>query len=127
MNWFLFCLRNYTKFKGRASRPEYWYFLLMTTLVLIFLVMLDLLLGKFDSEKGMGLLSGVFGLATLVPSLSTGARRLHDTGRSGWWQLVNLVPYVGMIAVFVLLALRGQPVSNQFGDPPTHPADANDT
>ncbi len=122
MNWFLYSLRNYAKFDGRATRPEYWYFVLMTMLIFIILAIFDGILGKFSSSTGMGLLSGIYLVAVAIPSLAVGARRLHDTGRSGWWQLVNVVPYIGWVVVIVLFALRGQPESNRFGDVPYHDA-----
>jgi uncharacterized membrane protein YhaH (DUF805 family) len=126
MSWFLFCLRNYTKFTGRASRREFWSFYLLFFLTYIILALLDSLLGKFSWEKGMGPLSGIFALATVVPSLAAGARRLHDTGRSGWWQILYPVPLVGFVIVMVLLAWRGQANENRFGPPPTHEPDASE-
>jgi uncharacterized membrane protein YhaH (DUF805 family) len=122
MNWFLYSLRNYAKFEGRATRPEYWYFMLMTMLTFIILAVFDGILGRFDSSAGIGLLSGIYLVAVMIPSLAVGARRLHDTGRSGWWQLVNVVPYIGWVVVIVLFALRGHPESNRFGDVPSHDA-----
>lgn len=122
MDWFLYSLRNYAKFQGRATRPEYWHFLLMTTLVFIILAIFDAMLGRLDARIGMGPLSGTFLVSVLVPSLAVGARRLHDTGRSGWWQLVNLIPYVGGLIAVVLFALRGQQQANKYGEVPTHDA-----
>lgn len=120
MNWFLYCFRNYGKLDGRASRPEYWGFFLMTLLIFMFLAVLDGFLGKFSGELGLGILSGIFMVLMLIPSIAVGARRLHDTGRSGWWQLVNLVPYVGTIIVLVLFSMRGQTGTNVYGEPPAH-------
>jgi uncharacterized membrane protein YhaH (DUF805 family) len=122
MDWFLYSLRNYANFQGRATRPEYWYFFLMTMLVFVILAILDGMLGKFNGDTGMGLLSGIFLVAVAVPSLAVGARRLHDTGRSGWWQLINVVPYIGWLVVMVLFALRGQQYANKFGEVPSHDA-----
>ena len=123
MDWFLYSLRNYAKFDGRAARPEYWYFILMTLLVFIILAVFDGILGTFSSDTGMGVLSGIFLIAITIPSLAVGARRLHDTGRSGWWQLINLIPYIGWLVVIVLFALPGQLEPNRFGDAPSHEAD----
>ena len=123
MNWFLYSLRNYAKFEGRAARPEYWYFILMTLLIFIVLAVLDGIVGKFSSSTGMGLLSGIFLVAVTIPSHAVGARRLHDTGRSGWWQLINVIPYIGWLVVMVLFALRGQPETNRFGETPSHEAE----
>lgn len=91
------CLTKYVDFSGRASRPEYWWFFL-------FLVIVSLVLSYFSE-----ILSGVFSLAMLLPSLAAGVRRLHDTERSGWWMLIVLVPFVGWIIAVILLA---QPTKN---------------
>jgi uncharacterized membrane protein YhaH (DUF805 family) len=100
------CIRKYADFNGRAARPEYWWFFL-------FLLVVGVLL-RFASP----LLALVFHLAMLVPSLAAGARRLHDTNRSGWWQLVWLVPLIGWIVMIVFLAQEGTRESNAYGTPP---------
>ena len=97
------CFSKYADFKGRAARPEYWWFFL-------FIVVVGLLLSGVSS-----VLSGLFTLATLVPSIAAATRRLHDTNRSGWWQLIALVPLLGWIVLIVLLAQEGQPSDNVHG------------
>ena len=87
------CLTKYVDFSGRASRPEYWWFAL-------FIFAVSIVLSLFSD-----LLSLVFALGTLLPSLAAAVRRLHDTERSGWWVLISLVPFVGWIVLIVLLAL----------------------
>jgi uncharacterized membrane protein YhaH (DUF805 family) len=57
----------------------------------------------------------IFNLGILIPSLAAGARRLHDTGRSGWWQLISLIPVLGLIVLIVLLALEGNAEDNEYG------------
>ena len=96
------CFTRYFDFSGRATRSEYWWFFL-------FLV-LGGLLGVVLSP----IASGLFTLATLVPSTAVATRRLHDTRRSGWWQLIVLVPLLGIIVLLVFLAQEGRedPVSN---------------
>lgn len=86
------CFTKYAEFSGRASRSEYWWFVLF--------VILGTVAASVISDK----LSILFTLATLLPSTAAAARRLHDTNRSGWWQLVGFVPLVGLIALLVLLA-----------------------
>ena len=100
------CFSKYADFKGRASRPEYWWFIL-------FIVVVGLLLSGVSH-----VLSGLFTLATLIPSLAAAARRLHDTNRSGWWQLICLVPLVGWIVLVVFLAQEGQAGDNAHGARP---------
>ena len=91
------CLTKYADFSGRATRPEYWWFVLFVVLGGILLSLISSILG------------GVFSLATLLPSLAAATRRLHDTQRSGWWQLIGLVPVIGVIVLLVFLAQEGKP------------------
>lgn len=86
------CFTKYADFNGRATRPEYWWFILFTILA-----------GAACSVASQSL-AALFQLAVLLPSLAAGARRLHDTNRSGWLQLLWLVPVVGWIIVIVFLA-----------------------
>ena len=88
------CFSKYAEFGGRASRPEYWWFFL-------FVVLAGAALSTLSSALG-----GVFYLATLLPSLAAASRRLHDTGRSGWWQLVALIPLVGLVVLLVFLTQK---------------------
>jgi len=90
------CFRKYTDFSGRATRSEYWWFFL-------FIIVVSLATSYVSSA-----LSGLFSLATLLPSIAAAARRLHDTNRSGWWQLIVLVPVVGIIVLIVFLAQEGK-------------------
>jgi uncharacterized membrane protein YhaH (DUF805 family) len=95
------CFRKYATFDGTASRSEYWWFCLFCTIASYFL-------GLFSHP-----LSWLFSLATLVPSIAVGARRLHETDRSGWWQLLWLVPLVGWIVVIIFLIQ--EPRANRYG------------
>ena len=90
------CFTKYFDFSGRATRSEYWWFFL-------FLVLAGLL-GAVLSP----IASGLFTLATVVPSTAVATRRLHDTRRSGWWQLIVLVPLLGFIVLLVFLAQEGK-------------------
>ncbi|MEW6707524.1 MAG: DUF805 domain-containing protein [Pseudomonadota bacterium] len=100
------CISKYADFNGRASRSEYWWFFLFVFLV-------SVLLG-FVSD----VLSGLFCLGMLLPSVAAAARRLHDTDRSGWWQLIWLLPVIGWIWLIVLLALPSQQAANSHGPAP---------
>ena len=112
MDWFVGCLKKYAVFEGRARRREYWFFVLFAVLIHIVLNIVDRMLGMYSAENGIGILGGIFGLAILIPSLAVGARRLHDTGRSGWWLLIGLVPLIGFIVLIVFFVLDSQPGTN---------------
>lgn len=118
MNWYLAALKKYAVFEGRARRKEYWYFTLFNTLILIGLSVIDLASGTFSEESGMGLLGGIYALGVLVPDVTVSVRRLHDTGRSGWWLLLVLVPLIGPLVLLVFMVLDSQPGENQHGPNP---------
>ena len=119
MKWFLEALtKKYATFEGRARRSEYWYFVLFYVLVIFVLVIVDGLAGTFSEEAEIGLFSGLFMLATILPSLAVMVRRLHDTDRSGWWVLINLIPIVGALVLLVFTVLDSQPGTNRFGPNP---------
>ncbi len=98
------CFQKYADFSGRAKRPEFWWFVLFTFLA-------SMILGVVSS-----MLSGLFSLAVIVPSLAVGARRLHDIGRSGWWQLIWLVPVIGWIILIYWCAQEGNAAANEFDE-----------
>ena len=106
MDYFIGALKKYADFTGRARRQEYWMFVLIYMIINIVLAVL-----------GMDIISGIVGLALLVPSISIGARRLHDTGRSGWWQLIYFVPLIGLIIMIIFLAQDSHD-ANEYGDTP---------
>ena len=118
MSWYLQALKKYAVFSGRSRRMEYWYFVLFNIIVSIVLGVIDGLLGTSGSYAGAGLLSGIYGLAVLIPSLAVTVRRLHDTDRTGWWILIALVPLIGVIVLLVFALLEGTPGDNQYGPNP---------
>ncbi len=109
--------KKYMTFEGRARRQEYWFFVLFYAIISIILGFIDGMIG-IDLGGGTGILSLVLGLALLIPSLALGARRLHDIDKSGWWQLIVLVPLVGIIVLIVFFCLKGTDGSNRFGEDP---------
>jgi uncharacterized membrane protein YhaH (DUF805 family) len=118
VSWYLEVLKKYAVFNGRARRMEYWYFVLFNIIVLIVLSLIDVLLGTFNIVQGVGLLSGIYSLAVLIPTIAVTVRRLHDIDRTGWWILINLIPLIGTIVLLVFELTPGTPGSNSYGPDP---------
>lgn len=136
MKWYLAALKKYCVFSGRASRKEFWMFVLINWIISIILSFVDKAIGTeiaINPQESTGILSSIYSLAVFLPSLSVSVRRLHDTGRSGWWVLL---PLLGILAMFVTnatialgiliitvillivwYALPGTPGSNRYGEP----------
>lgn len=113
MNWYISVLKQYAVFSGRARRTEYWMFVLCNVIVMLLLDMVDKLIGG-DNE----LISSIYSLAVLLPSLAVAARRLHDTDRSAWWLLLGLIPIIGTLVLIYFMVCNGQQGPNRFGDDP---------
>ncbi|CAM5274526.1 aminopeptidase [Streptomyces tanashiensis] len=111
MNWYLDVLKKYAVFNGRARRKEFWMFFLFN---FIFLTVLSIV----DQAVGTQLLSTIYALGVFLPYLGVAIRRLHDTGRSGWWILIGLVPLVGFIILIVFFASEGEQQQNAHGPNP---------
>lgn len=111
-------LKNYAEFSGRARVREYWSFYLVNLTVFFALLGLDHLLLAVDAETGLGILSGSYGVITFLPSIAVAVRRLHDTGRRGWWLLVGFVPIVGGVVLLYFLSRDSQDGSNSYGANP---------
>lgn len=108
-----YCLSNYANFNGRGSRSEFWWFLLAVFVVQVVIQgLLNLVLGDGFIFTLLALVVGV-GLA--IPLYAAGSRRMHDTGKSGWLQLLVLIPCVGIFIMLFLWAQAGQPADNQYG------------
>lgn len=120
------CFQKYVTFSGRASRSEFWWFSLFIVLGGVLLGVLDATLfgtvmmghGRASAYTDFSPLSNLFSLATLLPSISVGVRRLHDTDRSGWWWWLWLIPLIGWIILLVWYATRGTSGDNRFGPDP---------
>lgn len=118
MNWYLEVLKKYAVFTGRARRKEYWYFILFNIMISIILSAIDGMTGSYNPQTGMGLLGTIYILAILLPAVGVSIRRLHDTGRSGWWVLLSLIPLLGTIVLLVFMLQDSKPGSNQYGANP---------
>jgi uncharacterized membrane protein YhaH (DUF805 family) len=118
VSWYLEALKKYAVFSGRARRMEFWYFVLFNLVVYIVLSLIDTLLGTYNIVSGVGLLSGIYSLAVLIPTLALWVRRLHDIDRTGWWLLINLIPLIGTIVLLVFALTPGTPGSNRYGPDP---------
>jgi len=99
------CFAKYAEFNGRAKRPEFWWFALFCFVISLFL--------EFVNTE----ISWIFSLFTLVPSLAAGARRLHDINKSGWMQLIWIIPVLGWIYMIFLLAQPSDADDNQYVTP----------
>lgn len=121
MNWYLDAWKNYINFQGRARRKAYWMFVLFNIIAAVLAGVLDGVLG-LGGESGYGLISGVYSLAVFLPGLALAVRRLHDTGRTGWWMLIGLIPIIGWIVLLVFFVTDSQPGSNQYGPNPKESA-----
>lgn len=116
MKWYLKVLKQYANFSGRARRKEYWMFFLFNIIFIAIALILDNILGI--ATQGFGPLYGIYCLAIIVPSLAVVVRRLHDTGKSGWWFFISLVPLIGGIWLLVLLVTDSTPGANEYGSNP---------
>jgi uncharacterized membrane protein YhaH (DUF805 family) len=114
-------LTKYAVFTGRARRSEFWWFTLFLFLIQIATSIIDAAAGTTvggDGFTGTGIITSIVSLALLLPSLGVIVRRLHDTGRSGWWVLIGLIPLIGSIILIVFAVQDSQPGDNAHGPNP---------
>jgi uncharacterized membrane protein YhaH (DUF805 family) len=121
-------LSKFVTWKGRASRSEFWFFFLFAFACMIVATIIDKILGTsfktvnpitgLEQSAGYGYVYGLVALALLLPNLAVMVRRLHDTGRSGWWYWIALIPLVGAILLLVWFASKGTTGSNEYGEDP---------
>ena len=101
---------NYVNFRDRACRSEYWYWIL-------FIVIADIVAGIIDAVLGIQIVTGLFGLVTIIPNIAIAIRRLHDLDRTGWWWLIALT-IVGLILLIIWACMKGTTGPNRFGPDP---------
>ena len=119
MNYYIDCLtKKYACFSGRARRQEYWLFVLFNFIVALVAGFIGGFLAGATGVAAFSFLGTVYNLAVLIPGFAVLFRRLHDIGKSGWWWLIGLVPFVGWIVLLVFCCLDGQPGENQYGPNP---------
>lgn len=112
MSYYLHVWKNFATFSGRARRSEYWMFFLFNTIVSMALFLVDMALGTIF------ILGGIYGLAAIIPGVAVTVRRLHDTGKSGWWLLITFIPVIGAIAFLVFMFQDSQAGDNEYGPNP---------
>lgn len=113
-NYYVAVLKKYVEFSGRASRAEYWYFVLINVVISF---AISWILGNLAGQDTASLVSGLYSLAVLLPSLAVSARRMHDIGKSGWWLLIVLVPLIGPFW-WLYLAVQPSGAKNAYGAAP---------
>ena len=114
---------KYADFSGRATRSEYWYFYLFNFLVFMvyYIALFAMLVSGSRDSSAAGYLSVmiiIYALVMTIPSLAVTVRRLHDTGHSGWWIFLNLIPVIGSIVLFIWYITDSDPDTNEYGDNP---------
>ena len=110
MQWYIRVIKQYAVFSGRASRIEYWMFVLINFLFGLGGILLSLL--------GLNFVLILYSLAIWIPTLAVQVRRLHDVSRSAWWLLILLIPLAGTIVLFIFDVLPGDPDTNLYGSVP---------
>jgi uncharacterized membrane protein YhaH (DUF805 family) len=121
MNWFLEALGKYAVFSGRARRAEYWFYWLFGCIFGILFGFVDSQMSALrgaDPETTLPVLSLVYSLATILPTLAVLVRRLHDTNRSGFWVFIAFLPIIGLLILFVITVLGGTKGPNNYGPDP---------
>jgi uncharacterized membrane protein YhaH (DUF805 family) len=121
MRWYIEALKKYAVFGGRARRKEYWYFILFYLIITIVLAVIDGMIGTYNYKDNLGLLSGIYLFAFLIPYIAVSVRRLHDIDRSGWWLLLGLIPVANIVILF-FMCTDGTPGANQYGANPKEAA-----
>jgi len=119
MEWFLMAWTKAADFTGRSRRSQYWYFQLFNVLVFVVLLVFGFLFVKTGgSVQAITVPCAVYSLLSFVPSLSCTVRRLHDTGKSGWWYCISFIPLVGAIILLIFLVTDSDHGWNEYGNSP---------
>lgn len=128
MFWYLKALKQYTDFKGRAQRAEFWSFIILNLIISSLILELDTFLGTYYmdysdpllsnlEDKRVGLFNGIFSLIIFIPTVAVWVRRLHDVGKSGLWFFAVFIPIIGWL-ILLLFSLKDSVEDNQYGKNP---------
>jgi uncharacterized membrane protein YhaH (DUF805 family) len=111
----------YLSAAGRVNRKQWWLKLILPIFVIsLILAFVDMAVGTYDPQNGVGLFSGIFALLAIIPAIIVYIKRFHDRDKSGWWVLIVLIPIIGAIWILIELGfLAGTPGLNRFGPPPS--------
>ena len=115
--WYIKCITtDYFNFQGRARRKEYWMFTLFSSIIytIFFIIFAKIM----SSPNGYIITVVIYTLAVFFPTLAVTVRRLHDINRSGWWYLLNFIPVIGVLIIFIFLVLDSTPGDNNYGENP---------
>lgn len=119
-DWYYKVILNYTNFNGRARRQEYWYFTLVNVLVNLVMGIIDRVIGSVMQMDNFGFFGVIYALFIMIPSIAVTVRRLHDSGRTGWWALIAFVPIIGILVLLYFLIQDSEEGSNQYGANPKY-------
>ncbi|EKO3798637.1 DUF805 domain-containing protein [Vibrio harveyi] len=119
-DWYYRVILNYSNFGGRARRQEYWYFTLVNVLVNLVMGIIDRVIGSVMQMDNFGFFGVIYALFIMIPSIAVTVRRLHDSGRTGWWALIAFVPIIGVLVLLYFLIQDSEEGSNQYGANPKH-------
>jgi uncharacterized membrane protein YhaH (DUF805 family) len=120
MEWFQLAWKRYADFDGRSRRQEYWMFTLFQCLIVFAAYIVGLVLTVIGIGVVLIGLCFIYSLISLIPSLSVSVRRLHDTGKSGWFLLIGLIPFIGGLILIIMMAIDSDPGVNEFGPSPKY-------
>tara|TARA_B100000965_G_C19221888_1_gene596286 strand:+ start:227 stop:574 length:348 start_codon:yes stop_codon:yes gene_type:complete len=109
--------KRFFKFSGRASKKEYWMFFLFMMICYVIAIVLDMSLGLWDDVEAIGLFSSILIFLFFIPYMSLNCRRLHDINKSGWFQLIFIIPLVGLIVWLMWTCADAVNAKNRFGKP----------
>mgnify|MGYP001161106001 CR=1 FL=1 len=110
------CFNKYATFSGRASRSEYWFFVLFGILGGIVAIIIDVMILGYSMESEYTPINSIFSLVLIIPTTAAACRRLHDVNKSGWWQLIAIT-VIGLIPLIIWWATKGENKKNQYGKP----------